>query len=43
MNLSYFMKEFVLWALVEFKKLSKFKSAEGTHFKDPYGSFMSGL
>jgi magnesium chelatase subunit I len=40
---AYFMKEFVLWALVEHKKLSKFKSAEGTHFKDPYGSFMSGL
>jgi magnesium chelatase subunit I len=39
----YFMKEFVLWALVEYKKLSKFRSAEGTHFKDPYGSFMSGL
>jgi magnesium chelatase subunit I len=40
---TYFMKEFVLWALVEYKKLSKFRSAEGTHFKDPYGSFMSGL
>jgi magnesium chelatase subunit I len=39
----YFMKEFVLWALVEYKKLSKFRSVEGTHFKDPYGSFMSGL
>jgi magnesium chelatase subunit I len=40
---TYFMKEFVLWALVEYKKLSKFRSVEGTHFKDPYGSFMSGL
>ena len=39
----YFMKEFVLWALVEFKKLSKFRSIDGTHFKDPYGSFMSGF
>jgi len=39
----YFVKEFVLWALVEFKKLSKFKSVEGTQFKDPYGSFMSGF
>jgi magnesium chelatase subunit I len=29
--------------LVEYKKLSKFRSAEGTHFKDPYGSFMSRL
>ncbi|WP_299012299.1 magnesium chelatase [uncultured Polaribacter sp.] len=40
---SYFMKEFVLWALVEFKKLSKQRFTEGTQFKDPYGSFMSGL
>ena len=39
----YFVKEFVLWALVEFNKLSKFRYAEGTQFKDPYGSFMSGL
>jgi magnesium chelatase subunit I len=40
---SYFVKEFVLWALVEFKKLSKFKFAEGTQFKDPYGNFINGL
>jgi len=40
---AYFVKEFVLWALVEFKKLSKHRCAEGTQFKDPYGSFMSGL
>ncbi|WP_298765148.1 magnesium chelatase [uncultured Polaribacter sp.] len=40
---AYFVKEFVLWALVEFKKLSKYRYAEGTQFKDPYGSFMSGL
>jgi magnesium chelatase subunit I len=40
---TYFMKEFVLWALVEFKKLSKYRFAEGTQFKDPYGSFISGL
>ncbi|MCL7763237.1 magnesium chelatase [Polaribacter sp. Z014] len=40
---TYFMKEFVLWALVEFKKLSKYRFAEGTQFKDPYGNFMSGL
>ena len=38
-----FWKEFVLWSLVEFKKLSKYRYAEGTQFKDPYGSFMSGL
>ena len=40
---TYFMKEFVLWALVEFKKLSKYRFAEGTQFKDPYGNFMSNL
>jgi magnesium chelatase subunit I len=40
---SYFVKEFVLWALVEFKKLSKYRFAEGTQFKDPYGNFISGL
>ncbi|MGJ8744745.1 magnesium chelatase [Polaribacter sp.] len=40
---SYFIKEFILWALVEFKKLSKYRFAEGTQFKDPYGSFISGL
>jgi magnesium chelatase subunit I len=40
---TYFMKEFVLWALVEFKKLSKYRFAEGTQFKDPYSSFMSGI
>ena len=40
---SYFVKEFVLWALVEFKQLSKFRFTEGIQFKDPYGSFISGL
>lgn len=39
----YFMKEFVLWALVEFKQLSKFQLSEGLQFKDPYGSFISGI
>ena len=39
----YFVKEFVLWALVEFKKLSKHRFLEGTQFKDPYGNFISGL
>ena len=42
-NDGYFVKEYVLWALVEFKKLSKHRFAEGTQFKDPYGSFMTGL
>lgn len=39
----YFVKEFLLWGLVEFKKLSKYRFAEGTQFKDPYGSFMKGI
>ncbi len=40
---SYFIKEFLLWSLVEFKLLSKYRFTEGTHFKDPYGSFISGI
>lgn len=40
---SFFWQEFVLWGLVEFKKLSKYRYAEGVQFKDPYGSFISGL
>ncbi|SFZ92559.1 magnesium chelatase subunit I [Flaviramulus basaltis] len=40
---SYFVKEFVLWALVEFKLLSKQRFTEGIQFKDPYGSFISGI
>ena len=43
MDDAYFVKEFILWALVEYNKLSKFRFAEGTQFKDPYGNFMSGL
>ncbi|GAA4951034.1 magnesium chelatase [Algibacter agarivorans] len=40
---SYFVKEFVLWALVEFKQLSKHRFTEGVQFKDPYGSFINDL
>ncbi|WP_136481931.1 MoxR family ATPase [Cognatitamlana onchidii] len=40
---SYFVKEFVLWALVEFKQLSKKRFTEGIQFKDPYGSFINGI
>jgi len=28
---------------VEFKQLSKYRFTEGTQFKDPYGSFISGI
>ncbi len=38
-----FIKELVLWALVEFKLLSKQRFSKGTQFKDPYGNFISGL
>jgi len=40
---SYFVKEFILWALVEYKQLSKYRFTEGLHFKDPYGSFINGI
>ncbi len=39
----YFMKEFLLWALVEYKKLSKQRFSKGMQFKDLYGSYISGL
>ena len=39
----YFMKEFILWALVEFQKLSKYRMTDGMRFKDLYGSYISGL
>ncbi len=39
----YFMKEFLLWALVEHKKLSKQRFSKGLQFKDLYGSYISGL
>ncbi len=38
-----FMKEFVLWGLVEFRKLSKDRISEGYLFKDIYGSYLSKL
>lgn len=42
-NDKYFMKEFLLWALVEHKKLSKQRFSKGLQFKDLYGSYISGL
>ena len=39
----FFMKEFILWALVEYNKLSKDRIAEGYQFKDIYGSYISKL
>lgn len=40
---SYFLKEVILWSLAENKKLSKFSLGNGLHFKDLYGSYISGL
>jgi magnesium chelatase subunit I len=39
----YFMKEFILWALVEYEKLSKDRFENGYQFKDMYGSYISKL
>ncbi len=39
----YFMKEFVLWGLVTYKKLSKDRFENGYHFKDPFGSYINKL
>jgi magnesium chelatase subunit I len=40
---TYFLKEFILFGLVEFKKLSKYKLTTGMRFNDLYGSYLSGL
>ena len=37
----YFMREFILWALAENKKLSKDRFSQGYEFKDIYGSYIS--
>ena len=39
----YFMKEFLLWGLVTYNKLSKDRFENGYHFKDPFGSYISKL
>tara|TARA_R110002050_G_scaffold299670_2_gene465945 strand:- start:5365 stop:6828 length:1464 start_codon:yes stop_codon:yes gene_type:complete len=38
-----FEKEFILWGLTQFEKLSKYRFSEGMQFKDPYGSYINGL
>ncbi|WP_081210104.1 magnesium chelatase [Salegentibacter sediminis] len=38
-----FLKEFLLWGLVEYKKLSKHRFSKGIQFKDLYGSYISGI
>lgn len=39
----YFLKEFILWSLVEFEKLSKKRFTEGYQFNDLYSSFIKGI
>ncbi len=39
----YFMKEFILWGLVEYDKLSKDRFENGYQFKDQFGSFINKL
>ena len=39
----YFMKEFVLWALVEYDKLSKDRISQGYQFSDIYGNYINKL
>lgn len=39
----YFMKEFLLWGLVEYKKLSKNRFTEGYQFKDLFGNYINKL
>jgi len=38
-----FLMEFILWALVEFKQLSKRKTATGLSFNDVYDNLLNGL
>lgn len=40
---SYFMKEFVLWGLVEYKKLSKDRISKGYQFNDIFGRYINRL
>jgi magnesium chelatase subunit I len=39
----YFLKEFILWALVEFQKLNKARVDEGYSFRDQYGALFSDI
>ena len=38
-----FLKEFVLWGLVQFKKLSKVKHRNGVQIQDPYGNYIRNI
>ena len=38
-----FVKELVLWALAEYKKLNRKRIETGFEFKDSYGAYLSNL
>jgi len=38
-----FLKELILWGLVEHKKLSKQRFSKGYQFRDLYGNYINGL
>ncbi len=40
---SFFLKEFILWSLVELKQLTKKRSQNGIVFNDVYDSYIKGL
>ena len=39
----YFLNEFILWGLVQFKKLSKVEYSEGIEIQDPYGDYIKNI
>ena len=39
----FFLNEFVLWGLVQFKKLSKVEYSEGVEIQDPYGDYIKNI
>lgn len=39
----YFLNEFILWGLVQFKKLSKVEYSEGIEIQDPYGNYIKNI
>jgi magnesium chelatase subunit I len=39
----FFLNEFILWGLVEFKKLSKVEYSEGIEIQDPYGDYIKNI
>ena len=38
-----FLKEFTLWGLVQFKKLTKVAYSNGIQIQDPYGNYIKNI